>query len=143
MAKVIDLDHVPEAEFLRRFGPPEFVGVDPAHRPAVLAVIDDSAGVPWAFVDMAALRPDFLFYAGRAARVQRSAAGLVIAIRAEFADHPSERWRFDAGDARVLRKREWDAAHPGLLSEALRQDRRCNLAVELPGRAASITLAER
>lgn len=142
MAKVIDLDTLPEAEFLRRFGPPEFVAVDRS-RPPVLAIVDDRGGRPWVFVDMAALRPDFLFYAGRAARVVQNGEAIEIAIRAEFADRDPSCWRVDPTDLRVLRKREWDMANPGLLPDGLRQARHCNLAVELPVRAERITLVER
>lgn len=142
MARVIDLDSLPEAQFLRRFGPPEFVAVD-VRRPPLLAIVDDREGRPWAFVDMAALRPDFLFYAGRAARVRQVGDTLEIAIRAEFADRDPAHWRIDPTDLRVLRKRDWDAANPGLLPDRLRQARHCNLAVELPLRAERIRLVER
>ncbi|MBX3607300.1 MAG: hypothetical protein KF788_18615 [Piscinibacter sp.] len=141
MPRVIDLDTLPEADFLRRFGPPEFVAVDPG-RPAVLAVIDDREGRPWACVDLAALRPDFLFYPGAAARVRVVDGDTVeIAIRAEFADHPRARWRVEPGDFPVLRRHEWEAAHPGRLPEPLRQ--MPYLAVQLPLRPRLVRLVPR
>ena len=136
-----DLD---DAVFLRFFGPREFLGVDPARQPAVLTFVDDSLGCPWAFIDMAALLPSMLFVDGRAARVQPLGDdGLSIAIRAEFEGHDVAQGRFEPGDRRVLRRHAWMAAYPGLLPQPWRTSARCNIAVELPHRAARYVLVDR
>jgi hypothetical protein len=133
-----------EAAFLRFFGPPEFLGVDPTRQPAVLTVVDDSLGCPWAFIDMAALLPNMLFIDGCAARVQPLGDdALSIAIRAEYQGHEVAQWRFEPGDRRVLRRHEWMTAHPGLLPQPWRTSARCNIAVELPHRAARYVLVAR
>lgn len=143
MTKIIDLDTLPEEEFLRHFGPPEFVTINKEHRSSVLEIVDDRGGRPWAFIDMAALQPDFLFYAGLAARVVQVGTALEIAIRAEFSERDPTRWRSDPGDRRVMRRLAWEAENAGLLPERLRQARNCNLAVELPARVEAIILVDR
>jgi hypothetical protein len=123
---------------------PQFMPVDPTHRPAVLAVVDDTRGRPRAFVDMAAVLPNLTFVCGRSARVEPAGPGVLsIAIRAEQGDIDPAQWRLVPGDSPVLRRREWVAAHPGRLHEPWLSSGRCKLAVELPHRAAGYVLADR